>query len=149
MNLQEPRDIILAMREKWLNLILDGKKVFEVRRTCPKRKPGRIYLYRLGMIWGVADVGMWWRVCDMFNREYFTAGEFREKFAAKACLGVQEYLGYLDGAKRPAVYHLREVYPYAQPIPVSCRPQSWQYMTDEIREQIAQAVNQEQKELPL
>lgn len=133
---QEPREIILAMREKWLNLILDGKKIFEVRRTCPKRRPWRIYLYRRGMIWGVAEVAHWWHVCDMLPREYFTSGLYPAMFASKACLSEREYLDYMNGAKRPAVYYLREVSRYEQPVPVSCRPQSWQYMTDEIREQI-------------
>lgn len=136
MNIQEPMDIILAMREKWLNLILDRKKVFEVRRTCPKHRPGRIYLYRRGVIWGEAEIGKWWHVCDMFHREYFVYSPFKELFAAKAYLSEREYLDYMEGAKRPVVYYLKEVLRYAQPVPVSCRPQSWQYMTDEIRNQI-------------
>ena len=126
--------LILAMREKWLNLILDGKKTAEVRRTRPSSPcymPGYLYLYHKGCIHGIAEVVG----TDLFNQ----SGLYKEwVFAAfraygeKACLTRVDFFRYLALAKSPVVYLLGRVERFLKPIPVPCRPQSWQYATPEL-----------------
>lgn len=135
--IQATNYIILAMREKWLNLILDGMKTAEVRRTRPARPcdmPDFLYLYHKGCIHGLAEV-----------RSYLIPPPFPEDtrtwrmqasyiFYEEACLTIEEMRQYLDGAENPVVYLLESVQRFPNPIPVPCRPQSWQYATPELLE---------------
>lgn len=130
--------LILAMRERWLNLILDGKKTAEVRRTRPARPcdmPDYLYLYHRGHIHGMAEVraytvpdypelvGFWHRnTCAIHHK--------------RACLTGKEMLEYLNCAAAPVVYLLGRVGRFEKPIPVPCRPQSWQYATPELLDMI-------------
>lgn len=127
--------LILAMREKWLNLILDGKKTAEVRRTRPRGDVMNrddffyitLYFYNKGLIHGMAQV-------DAFAcLEYFRREQMGD-WCRKACLTPAEMDKYLDGAARPIVYELGKVQRFPKPIPVPCRPQSWQYATPELLE---------------
>lgn len=51
-------DIVLALKPKWLELILSGKKTVEARRVLPKelQEGDKIYLYGQGHLHGFADV---------------------------------------------------------------------------------------------
>lgn len=51
-------DIVLAVKPRWLDLILEKKKTVEARRVLPKDiKPGdKVFLYCQGAILGVAHV---------------------------------------------------------------------------------------------
>ena len=120
--------LILAMREKWLNLILDGKKTAEVRRTRPARPcdmPDYLYLYHRGHIHGMAEVRAY-RIlpCGWFSMD---RGECQE-----ACLSVEEAKRYLQTSSHCVIYKLGKVERFLKPIPVPCRPQSWQYATPEL-----------------
>lgn len=120
--------LILAMREKWLNLILDGTKTAEVRRTHPARPcdmPDYLYLYHRGHIHGMAEVRAYrFLPCGWFSLD---AVEVQE-----ACLSLEEARGYLQISSRGVIYKLGRVQRFTQPIPVPCRPQSWQYATPEL-----------------
>lgn len=125
--------IILAMREKWLNLILSGQKTAEVRRTRPSSPcymPDYLYLYHKGCIHGIAEVRAY-RIlpCGWFSLDI---GECQE-----ACLSVEEAKRYLQTSSLGVIYKLGRVQRFTQPIPVPCRPQSWQYLTEKIRAHIA------------
>lgn len=139
--------LILAMREPYLSKLLSGEKTVEVRRTHPTsiylKKYGtqhffgcKLYLYRKGQIWGYVTV----------QNHLLTEGRdlscLCERYADDACLGVFQMYEYLqpfvqDGAysqkSRPGIlYFVEKPVRYARPVPVPCRPQSWQYMTDSI-----------------
>ena len=122
--------LILAMRERWLNLILDGTKTAEVRRTHPARPcdmPDYLYLYHRGCIHGMAEV----RVYRYLISGWFSLykGECKE-----SCLSVEEAKRYLQTSSRCVIYKLGRVERFLKPIPVPCRPQSWQYATQELLE---------------
>lgn len=135
--------LILAMREKWLNLILDGKKTAEVRRTRPARPcdmPDYIYLYHRGHIHGMAEVRGWSVPEPDAAAIGLWAREAVREYGDMACLGGVDMFNYLTrGAVRehyrslhPVVYLLGRVERFKRPIPVPCRPQSWQYATPEL-----------------
>lgn len=116
------------MREKWLNLILDGKKTAEVRRTRPARPcdmPDYLYLYHRGHIHGIAEVRAF---------RYLTSGWFslNKGECQEACLSVEKARGYLQLSRRGVIYKLGRAQRFPKPIPVPCRPQSWQYATPEL-----------------
>lgn len=129
--IQATNYIILAMREKWLNLILEGKKTAEVRRTRPARPcdmPDYLYLYHKGCIHGIAEVvGI--RLCERAWLDLIY-----EDYGKDACLSWQEFSLYMATAKAGVVYRLGKVQRFDTPIPVPCRPQSWQYATPELLE---------------
>lgn len=128
--------IILAMREPYLSQLLDGSKTVEVRKTrpaCGVLPHETLYLYRKGAIHGQVSV----REMHYVGRTDFEMGacEAIAKFAEKACLEDGEMLDYLGWhPKHAAVYEVYAPIRYARPVPVPCRPQSWQYMTDSILE---------------
>ena len=128
--------LILAMRERWMNLILDGQKTAEVRRTRPARlcdMPDYLFLYHRRCLHGVAEVVG----TDLFNQsglyKEWVFASFRA-YGEKACLTRVDFFRYLALAKSPVVYLLGRVERFAEPIPVPERPQSWMYMTDAVRE---------------
>lgn len=120
--------LILAMREKGLNLILSGKKTAEVRRTRPARPcdmPDYLYLYHRGCVHGIAEVRAYrYLPCGWFSLD---RGECKE-----ACLSVEEARGYLQLSSLGVIYKLGRVQRFPKPVPVPCRPQSWQYATPEL-----------------
>lgn len=123
--------IILAMREKWMNLILDGTKTAEVRRTRPARPcdmPDYIYLYHRGCIHGMAEVRAFRRMTDWYEVEATCRQYYKE-----ACMESAKAMHvFLSGAISPCLYLLGRVARFDKPIPVPCRPQSWQYATSEL-----------------
>lgn len=129
--------LILAMREKWLNLILEGKKTAEVRRTRPAKAcdmPDYLYLYHKGCIHGIAEVAGW-NTPECSNvPDYAWPLSATTRTHKEACLTRREMLLYLKGASSPVVYLLGKVQRFDTPIPVPCRPQSWQYATPELLE---------------
>lgn len=134
--------LILAMREPYLSKLLSGEKTVEVRKTHPTsiylKKYGtqhfcgcKLYLYHKGQIWGHVSV----------NNHLLTEGHalnyLCERYANAACLDCFKMYEYLagggDGKARPGIlYFVEKPVRYARPVPVPCRPQSWQYMTDSI-----------------
>ena len=122
--------LIIAMRERWLTLILDGKKTAEVRRTHPARPcdiPDYLYLYHRGCIHGMVEVRAYrYLPCGWFS---LSKGECQE-----ACLSGEAARGYLQISSRGVIYKLGKVERFLKPIPVPCRPQSWQYATQELLE---------------
>lgn len=141
-------DIILAMREPYLSKLLSGEKTIEVRKTHPKTdclmKYGTqhmfgmtLYLYHRRQIWGHVTV------TDYVFTENADLDRLCEKYAADACLSFEEMFEYLypskptsawyQKARQGVLYFVEKPVRYEQPVPVPCRPQSWQYMTAEIQ----------------
>lgn len=133
----EHRHLILAMREKWLRLLLTGEKTAEVRRTSPRAEvwPGtRLYLYHKGAIWGYVTVTRAERVCAGNSAKLHSqvCVYFR-----RACLGFMEMMEYLDKCVSGRVYVVTDPVRFAEPVPVPCRPQGWQYMTAAVMQAVA------------
>lgn len=113
-------DIVLALKPKWLELILSGKKTAEVRRTLPARlEPGdKVYFYCKGDIHGVAIVEDVHKVSG-----YFYKPSYASMYAEKACLTEQDILNYWNYgynerfATRPGIILLKDVQRYDDPQP--------------------------------
>ena len=114
-------DIVLALKPKWLELILSGKKYAEIRRTLPAnlKKGDKVYLYSRGNIHGVASVEDVYEVVD-----YFTKRSYASCCATGACLTEQEILDYWNGvtgngrfATKPGAILLQDVERFDDPHP--------------------------------
>lgn len=109
-------DIVLALKPKWLELILSGKKTIECRRIMPKKlvMGDRVYLYCQGNIHGfctVADVHLMQR--DDFDEVMSLSDVFHEH----ACLPFDEMGQYLWGGKSPGLIFFNHVTRYTDPHP--------------------------------
>lgn len=121
-------EIILAMKPKWLHLIIEKKKTCEVRRTGPKVVPDWLFLYQGGCIHGLAHVVGVVKPVILNGAAMIGAETLRE-----ACLTQEQFTGYMGTwTETSRIYKLGGVAAFPRPVPVPCRPQSWQYMTDEI-----------------
>lgn len=127
-------DIVLALKPKWLELILSGKKTAEVRRTLPARlEPGdKVYFYCKGDIHGFAFVEDVYHVVD-----YITKRQYAYWCAEHACLTEQEILNYWNYgyngrfATSPGVILLQDVQRYEDPHPWrGSTPQNFIYYHD-------------------
>lgn len=132
--------LILAMREPYLSKLLSGEKTVEVRKTRPHRPDvcGMVlYLYHKRHIYGHVTVR------QFQNTKYRLIDDLCEEMHEKACLTHQAMRKYLYGYRSNAgfdiacrngiLYIVEKPVRYARPVPVPCRPQSWQYMTDDVR----------------
>lgn len=143
---ERSRDLILAMREPFLEKLLSGEKTAEVRRTHPKGLYGgglrvgdsfKLYLYRSGHIWGYVRV----YACILTQgRSIFQLAGCLHR---EACLTKQEMMDYLRNVRgdeycrvatpKGVVYSVMNPRRYERGVKVPCRPQSWQFLTEEIR----------------
>lgn len=136
------KEIIIAMKPKYLELILNGTKTAEVRRTRPKEPcywPNRLWLYQGGCIHGYVNV-KGYRVPETESLVTW-ARNVSTELHEKACILEHDmYMYLISGLVRRSyrkpqqiVYLLGTAVRATKPIPVPCRPQSWIYMTDEVR----------------
>lgn len=123
-------DIVLALKPKWLELILSGKKTVECRRIMPKKlvRDDRVYLYCQGDIHGfctVADV----EIID--GNDDWESEATISTFAEYACLSEGEMRAYWQGAKRPGIIIFHNVTRYDDPHPWrGSTPQNFIYYHD-------------------
>lgn len=124
-------DIVLALKPKWLNLILRGKKTVECRRIMPKKleRDDRVYLYCQGYIHGF---------CTVSDIEFIDGNDDWEleatvsTFAEYACLSEDELRAYWQGAKHPGLICLNYATRYKNPHPWSgSTPQNFIYYRKE------------------
>lgn len=109
-------DIVLALKPKWLELILSGKKTVECRRIMPKKLQvgDRIFLYCQGDLHGV---------CTVYDIHHMQADDFdelmslTEVFHENACLEQDAMGQYLWGGKAPGLIFLKVVMRYGYPHP--------------------------------
>lgn len=129
----EPCNLIFAMKQPYLDLLLCGKKTVELRRSHPARsrdpfyewnvqKGNRIYLYYRGCVWGEVSI-------SDFN--FQTNMDYENWDFKEACLTQAELCKYMKGCKTPAVYFVVNPIRYVEPVKVDCRPQSWIYALDD------------------
>lgn len=143
--------LVLAMRPEWLNLILDGKKTAEVRRTRPatlrlKECGGLdLFFYQGGKVHGCASVAHATYFTDDYNPETDKSDlvEMCRNRHERAKLTQKAMREYLAGARRPIVYIFDKVYRFRTPLAVPCRPQSWQYADKELVEAVREHLRTE------
>lgn len=92
-------DIVLALKPKWLELILSGKKTAEFRRVMPKvLVPGdKVYLYQGGALHGVA-------VVKETDYAYHCCHEDREEDCACLALSYARRPDVLIGVQLMVIY---------------------------------------------
>lgn len=128
----QPQDLLFAMRKKYLDLILSGRKTIEVRRTHPAKCPDpfweyltdvgkKIFFYYAGKIWGEATI-KYYNFDPVIDLEKYTDSHF-----SRACLSREEWAAYWAGAKGPCFYELKNIVAYDEPKKTDLRPQSWMY----------------------
>lgn len=143
--------LVLAMRPEWLNLILDGKKTAEVRRTRPSSLRLKacdgidLLFYYRGQIHGCASVVHASYFGDDYNPETDKSdlAELCEKWYMQALLPPNVMRDYLEGARRPIVYVFKAAHSFRTPLEVACRPQSWQYADAELVEAVKEHLRAE------
>ena len=123
-------DIVLALKPKWLELILSGKKTVECRRIMPKKlvMGDRVYLYCQGDIHGF---------CTVYDIHYFQRDDFDELmslsdvFHDQACLSFDEMSEYLHQGKSPGLIFINRPHRYDDPHPWrGSTPQNFIYYHD-------------------
>lgn len=111
-------DIVLALKKKWLDLILSGEKIVEVRRVMPAyiETGDYAYLYHKGQLHGRAkvNVAVW-----LIDKENIRRRE-AERIAKHACLSADEIMDYWKGSKRAGWIAFDSVHQFDDPI-------KWQY----------------------
>lgn len=117
-------EIIIALRQPWLELILRRTKTAELRRTAPRIMPPRLHLYHRGCLHGTATVEDWETILQ-------SPRKIASQWADRLCMSHPRILEYLDSAANPTVYALGTVTRYKHPIPIQRRPQSWIYLDPE------------------
>ena len=121
--------IVLAMKPKWMELILEGRKTVECRRMMPQRlKVGdAVYLYCRGKIHGMVRV----RDVETFDgSDNWQMDAMIDTFAEDAHLTERELREYWQGAKRPGIIILKEVRRFNTPCEwQGAAPQNFQYFS--------------------
>lgn len=143
--------LVLAMRSEWLNLILDGKKTAEVRRTRPNSMRLKacdgidLLFYKGGLIHGCASVAHASYFTDDYNPETDRSQlvEMCRERHERAKLTQKAMREYLEGARRPIVYIFKAAHRFRVPLKVACRPQSWQYADSELVEAVKEHLRAE------
>lgn len=111
-------DVVLALRRKWLELILGGVKTAEFRRLMPAdlRIGDRVYLYHNRALHGVAVVdGLDFSASPNhpdYEEDCFCLAL---SYAGGGCLDPQEAFAYLYHGRRPGVILLRDVQRFLLP----------------------------------
>ena len=120
-------DIILALKPKWANLILDGKKTAEVRRVLPKDLSlgDKCYIYCRGAILGYAVVE---NIETVDPNDALDVMSLSGVFCENACLEADDMAYYLFGGKRPGIIIFGSVLKYDKPAPYEgSSPQNFIY----------------------
>lgn len=121
-------DIILALKPKWANLILEGKKSAEVRRVLPKdlSPSDKCYLYCRGSILGYAVVK---NIITITPNDALEVISFSDIFSEYTCLEADDMGHYLFGGKRPGMIIFESVHKYDKPEPYEgAYPQNFIYV---------------------
>ncbi len=136
--------VVISIRPKWCELIADGKKIVEVRKTRPRLEtPFKCYIYcthgyyrtpkereKSGDFWigkpiNKVSPGRYWGngqvigefVCDKITglRDMGV-----EEFCQKSCMTYEDWRSYTDGSKG-AIYgwHISDMKIYAEPKKIS------------------------------
>jgi hypothetical protein len=123
-------DIVLALKPKWLNLILQGKKTIECRRQMPKKLEmgDKVYFYCQGKLHGYGTA---------YDIHRFQKDDFDELmslvdvFHHDACLSVDDMGEYLWDGTSPGLIFLNNIHVYDELQPWNYPPpQNFVYAPD-------------------
>lgn len=109
--------VIIPIRPKWLELIMDGKKTVEIRSRVVNRGVSRILFYESG-------TGLITASAHIDRQYYATADEIIEtSLISKACMVPSELISYAKcernmDTKKIACIHVSEPYKLRIPIPL-------------------------------
>lgn len=122
--------VLLSIHEKWWNLIKEGKKTLEIRKTVPKNItfPFKVVCYVTG---GKGIQGTF--ICKSILRLHYEMIKSNDA-ASRSCLSISELEGYSKGKELKA-WCVSEVNIYESPmklsdIGINRAPQSWCYLKD-------------------
>ena len=120
-------EILLSLHPKYWELIKNGKKTIEIRKTKPQQifYPFRVIVYVTG---GIGVVGK-------FDCDQIALTLLYSNYAKESCLTEEELIQYAGG-KPICAWHIKEnsVVEYEAPIPLEEAtglkhpPQSWRYL---------------------
>ena len=135
--------VLISIRPKWCEKIINGKKTIEVRKTRPKMDtPFKCYIYKCGNGKVVGEF-----LCDQIIEDR-TYGH-NEEFYRAACMSAYDAAAY---AMQSPMYgwhisdlrvydHPRDLWEFtglretkfgAEPVPITRPPQSWRYVEEEL-----------------
>lgn len=126
-------NILLSVRRPWSDLILDGKKRWELRKNAPCIHRGEdvmLWLYESGKDGKQAIIGKC-RMLACVRMLYMPSGQALDLLIRDACVTEEHIRAYLpcyswgvqDPVRLPAAVPLSD-------IGLTRPPQSWQYITD-------------------
>lgn len=131
------KSVLISVKPKWCEKIVNGEKTIEVRKSAPKEVPFKAYIYEtydkkyddIGICWGKGKcfehgckkvIGEF--ICDKTER--FNVGSLRSDDIEKlACLSYNEMINYfykpeeLDGktVKQGFAWHISDLKIYDKP----------------------------------
>ena len=108
---QPKQKLVIALRSQYAEAILDGSKVWELRRQCPVKLYNgmTVLLYCEGHILGEATCDHW-DLCgsgDDIARRHWRGSSLR----------YEEAQAYMEDARRPGALHLTSPSRYTKPQP--------------------------------
>lgn len=143
---------MISIKPEWVEKILRGKKVLEIRKSIPKDLPCKVYIYcSKDMAYKVVAKDLEQvngKVCAEFTLMHYTKFDIpfpaywkdlpdyiKEEIPEKSCLSLNELHHYLDD-KTGYAWHIEDLHIYDQPKELAefglKRPfQSWGYLEDE------------------
>ena len=135
--------VLISIRPEWCEKIINGQKTIEVRKTRPKMDtPFKCYIYKCGNGKVVGEF-----LCDQIIEDR-TYGH-NEEFYRAACMSAYDAAAY---AMQSPMYgwhisdlrvydHPRDLWEFTglrqtrfgwEPVPITCPPQSWRYVEEEL-----------------
>ena len=136
--------VLISIRPKWCEKIINGRKTIEVRKTRPKMDtPFKCYIYKCGNGKVIGEF-----LCDEIIK-INGAGRIQSDAARPTCLEPAELHQYLGAAtgfgwhiSDLRVYdHQRDLWEFtglretkfgAEQVPITRPPQSWRYVEEQI-----------------
>ena len=135
--------VLISIRPQWIQKIMTGQKIVEVRKTRPKMNtPFKCYIYKCGNGKVIGEF-----LCDeIININ--GAGRIPSDAARPTCLEPAELHQYL-GAATGFGWHISNLRIYdtprelrefnglqetkygAEPVPITRQPQSWRYVEED------------------
>lgn len=108
---QPKQKLVIALRPQYAEAILDGSKVWELRRQCPVKLYNgmTVLLYCEGHILGEATCDHW----DLCG----SGDDIARRHWRGSTLRYEEAQAYMEDARRPGALHLTQPRRYAKPMP--------------------------------
>ena len=105
------KKLVIALRPQFADAILDGSKVWELRRQCPVQLHSgmTVLLYCEGELLGEATCDRW----DLSR----SADDIARRYWQGSALSYEAAQAYLEDARRPGALHLTSPSRYTKPQP--------------------------------